>query len=269
MKEEDAVSTVVAMMLILAILSTLIAIYTATYLPGLKQQAEIEHSHDVADAFARFGSDIDYAVSHKTGARFSEPFALGGGDVLLSPVRSSGTVTIENQTLVNVTVTRGGAEPVNETASLVNISYVPSFTTWEPQGYLWEYGFVAVTKGEVAVPQSSNYNTMDEARNDSQAFLRSFVRVEQTGSDNNITITLVHLFAEPGESILSGSGIATLKLNATDARPVILSNATGIKFEDLTAGRQTPGMRTYLHNLTFAAPTTVTLRTLDIEVSAC
>lgn len=287
MKEEEAVSTVVAMMLILAILSTLIAIYTATYLPGLKQQAEIEHSHDVADAFARFGSDIDYAVSHKTGARFSEPFALGGGDVLLSPVRSSGTVTIENQTLVKVTIT--GKETKKKAASLVNISYVPSFTTWEPQGYRWEYGFVAVTKGDVAVPQSSNYNTMDEARNDSQAFLRSFV--DMTDSDNTIEITLVNLTAENGRSDITGSGIATLKLNATAIVPVVLPDVTKIEFEDLTAGSQAPEMgnslkqicndvvnttpgATYVpngpfHNLTFTPPTTVTLRTLEIEVSAC
>ena len=34
---------------------------------------------------------------------------------------------------------------MTKAATLANISYVPSFTTWEPRD-LWEYGFVAVTK---------------------------------------------------------------------------------------------------------------------------
>jgi len=45
----------------------------------LKQQSEIEHSREVANAFVRFGSDIDYVISQKKTARFSEPFSLGGG----------------------------------------------------------------------------------------------------------------------------------------------------------------------------------------------
>jgi len=286
MEKEEAVSTVIALMLVLGIVATMVAIYSATYLPGLKQQAEIEHSRDVADAFVRFGSDIDYAVSHMTKARFSEPFALGGGEVLLSQVRSSGTLAVEDQPLVNVTVV--GTERATATASLVNISYVPSFTTWEPQGYRWEYGFVAVTKGDLAVPQSSRYDTMAGARNGSQAFLRSFVQVDQSGSD--LAVTLVHLFPEEGKAVVTGSGIATLELNATDAGTVVLSGATGIVFDDLAFGRDMPGMGDYLdeicsgvqdtgaagysasgatHTLTFVAPATVTLRTVEIEVSAC
>lgn len=286
MEQEEAVSTVIALMLILGILATMVAIYSATYLPGLKQQAEIEHSHDVADAFARFGSDIDYAVSHRTNARFSEPFALGGGDVLLSPVRSSGTVAVEYQPLVNVTVL--GTEPATASASLVNISYVPSFTTWEPQGYRWEYGFVAVTKGDRAVPQSSRYDTMAGARNGSRTFLRSFVGVSQSGPD--LAVTLVRLFPEEGAAAVTGSGIAALELNATGTGTLVLPNATGLVFEDLTFGRGMPGMDDYLdeictdietsgaaaystagavHTLAFAAPTTVTLRTADLGVSAC
>ncbi|MFA5453396.1 MAG: hypothetical protein WC248_07465, partial [Candidatus Methanomethylophilaceae archaeon] len=56
---DEAVSTVIALMLILAIISTCIAVYTTTYVPGLKQQSEIVHSEDVKYAFERFASDID------------------------------------------------------------------------------------------------------------------------------------------------------------------------------------------------------------------
>ncbi|QSZ66202.1 hypothetical protein RJ40_01155 [Methanofollis aquaemaris] len=287
MEKDEAVSTVIALMLVLGILATVIAIYSATYLPGLKQQSEIEHSHEVADAFVRFGSDIDYVVSHKTTARFSEPFSLGGGEVLLSPVRSSGTVTIEEKNMVKVTVSNQ-TQTRSATASIVNISYVPSFTTWEPQGYRWEYGFVEVTKDERAVPQSSRYHTRADALEDSDKFLGSFIDV--IDSNNGIEITLVNLVPENGSSCITGSGIATLGLNATaDSKGVSLTKVTKIVFEDLTSDSMMTEHLDYIcndirsripgatydpdtHTLEFdpaVNPVSVTLRAVNGEVSVC
>jgi len=276
MEKDDAVSTVIALMLILGIVSTLIAIYSAAYLPGLKQQSEIEHSRAVADAFVRFGSSIDYAVSHKTKVRFSEPLSLGGGDILLSPVRSSGSLAIAAEgPLVNITVANGTGT-VTKASSLMNISYVPSFTTWEPQGYRWEYGFVAVTKDGVAVPQSSRYYLCEEARDNSSEFLQSFVELTRSGGDN-IGITLVKLFPKEGESFVTGSGIATLGLNATVTAEEV-SEATAIAFDlgvprlqgylDEICGRTDVSYVPGSNTLDFSGrPVNVTLRTVDIEVS--
>jgi hypothetical protein len=291
MEKDDAVSTVIAMMLILGIVATLLAIYSATYLPGLKQQSEIEHSREVANAFARFGSDIDYVISHKKTARFSEPFSLGGGDILLSPVRSSGLVTIEERPLVIVTVTykEEGSEKEKETvASLVNVSYVPSFTSWEPQGYLWEYGFVAVTKGNVTVPQSSQYNTMDEARADSDRFLESFIDISPL--ENEIEITVVNLTCKEDGYFITGSGIATLGVDATASELERLEDVNEIIFENCTVSDDDkvsvmmgkylegledklgvePGYDSDTHTHTFEYTDnnpTVTLRTVNVEVS--
>ncbi len=244
MEKDDAVSTVIALMLVLGIVSTLVAIYSATYLPGLKQQSEIEHSREVAGAFARFDSDIQHVVSHRTSARFSEPFSLGGGDILLSPVRSSGSLTIRaaEGPLVNVTVVNG-TQTVTKAATLANISYVPSFTTWEPQGYLWEYGFVAVTKDDVTVPQSSSYNTVSEARagTDSGEFLRAFVDLTPKGG-GPLTITLVKLVPKEGESFVTGSGRVALGLSATVSGETI-EEVTGITF---SFDPEVPGMQDYL-----------------------
>jgi len=298
MEKDEAVSTVIAMMLILGIIATLLAIYSATYLPGLKQQSEIEHSREVANAFVRFDSDIYYVISHKKPARFSEPFSLGGGDILLSPVRSSGLVTIEERPLVNVTVTNTTDETMTGNVSLANVSYVPSFTSWEPQGYLWEYGFVAVKKDNVTVPQSSRYNTMDEALEDRGAgFLRSLIKlVEVDPPDGNpeVIITVVNLTtSKEGRSFITGSGIATLGVNAT-ASESYLKNVDKIVLENCTASYdnvsemmgeilegecnevkgKVPNSRDYkydqlshTHTLTFNLPVTVTLRTVNVEVS--
>lgn len=296
MKNEEAVSTVIAMMLILAIIATAIAIYSATYLPGLKQQSEIEHSREVANAFVRFGSDIDYVISQKKTARFSEPFSLGGGDVLLSPVRSSGLVSVEDRPLVNVTVTNGTGETVKTVTlntSLVSVSYVPSFTSWEPQGYRWECGVVLVTKDDVAVPQSSRYNTWDEASGDCGAFLERFIDLDLSGDGSEVTITTVNLTRKKDESFITGSGIATLEVNATVLEEKTIEEVTGITFENCTVGDDddavsvmmgeilgerctaVAGIATYnspaeaLHTLTFNSPVNVTLRVVNVEVSVC
>jgi len=301
MKNDDAVSTVIAMMLILGIIVTLLAIYSATYLPGLKQQSEIEHSREVANAFVRFDSDIYYVISHKKPARFSEPFSLGGGDILLSPVRSSGLVTIEERPLVNVTVTNTTQGKMTGNISLVNVSYVPSFTSWEPQGYLWEYGFVAVTKGNVTVPQSSQYTTISEARAGSDRFLESFIAMSPL--ENEIEITVVNLTRKEDGYFITGSGIATLGVNATASESYLKTDdgivlVDEIIFENCTAGdakvsemmgehlerlctemvKSLGGTCTYVppndsspqtHKLMFnnGDKPTVTLRTVNVEVS--
>lgn len=216
MKEtEEAVSTVIALMLVLGIISTGIAIYSAVYLPGLKQQSEIGQSRQVADAFVRIDSAIDYAISQKKDTRFRETLPLGGGAVLLSPVRSSGTLTIQKGDLFSMTVTNNSETKVWE-ISTVNISYVPSFTTWEPQGYRWESGFIAVTKDEMAVPLTSRYNTLDEAIEENQYFFQSFVDIDENSQE--LTISLINLTHNPGFSYVTGNGLATIRVNTTSTR---------------------------------------------------
>jgi len=118
--------------------------------------------------------------------------------------------------------------------SLVDVSYVPSFTTWEPQGYRWEYGFVAVTKDNVTVPQSSGYNTMDEALGKRGVeFLGSVIDLNPSGA--NLEITAANLTRKEDEFYITGSGIATIEVNATILPKLSLDEVTEIIFEDLIA----------------------------------
>ena len=211
----------------------------------------------------------------------------------MSPVRSCGSVTIEKEPpLVNVTVTNQTGSVMTGNASLVNVSYVPSFTTWEPQGYLWEYGFVAVTKDNVTVPQPSRYNTILEARADSGEFLRFFVVLTlTTGSD--IEITVVNLTRKEDGFFITGSGRVTLGVNATVSESY-LGEVETIVFENCTVGDgdkvsemmgkhleklcDSTNSDTYVyvpgtlsspprHTLTFSTtPPKVTLRTVIVEV---
>jgi len=292
-ERDEAVSSVVGLMLILAIIATLLAIYSATYLPGLKQQSEIEHTYEVQDAFARFGADIEHAVFHKRACQFSEPFALGGGDVLLSPGKSSGTLSVrEEQPLVEVFFNETGSAAYNATP--VSIAYRPSFTTWEPQGYTWRYGFINVTKGEKETPLLA-YTMQDiEAAAEDSAFARSFVEIQDRtppGSPvcTDLAVTLVRM--HPGDrDAITGNGMANLNLLSKVGEPT--SNSTGYLELRVNTGTHVPGFaepvnRTVTavckdlpgyqfrseggaarHILAFPRPVNVTVQTIDIEVNA-
>ena len=56
MKKNDAVSPVVAFMLLLMIVVSFISVLNAYYIPSLKQQSEIEHLHNVEQSFLKMTS---------------------------------------------------------------------------------------------------------------------------------------------------------------------------------------------------------------------
>ncbi len=128
MKKDAGISTVVSVMLILVILAICMATFSATYLPGLKQNAEIIHSEDFQEAFMRFSGDVDSVYALDRSAVFSETFKLGGGDILLSPSKSSGTVEIQDVSLGTLHV---GSNEIPLTT--VNVSYTPYLTVCKPQ----------------------------------------------------------------------------------------------------------------------------------------
>jgi hypothetical protein len=292
-ERDEAVSSVVGLMLILAIIATLLAIYSATYLPGLKQQSEIEHTYEVQDAFARFGADIEHAVFHKRACQFSEPFALGGGDVLLSPGKSSGTLSVrEEEPLAEVFFNETGRAACN--ATLVSIAYRPSFTSWEPQGYTWRYGFINVTRGAKETPLlMPTMDDVQKATKDS-AFAGSFVDIQDRtpqGSPGctDLAVTLVRMHAGE-QAAVTGNGMANLNLVSTTGEPRL--NRTGylelrLPMETAAPGFAEPVNRTVTaackdlpgyqfrsegtmarHILHFPGPVNVTVQTIDIEVNA-
>ena len=127
MKKDDGVSNVVAMMLLLSVLVICIAVLSSSYLPDLKENAEAMHSEEVKEAFLRFGADVDELFTTAQGGVYSQVFSLGGGDILLSPSKSGGTVEIQ-------TVDIGTVEGYSHTLTSVNVTYTPLLPYWEKQG---------------------------------------------------------------------------------------------------------------------------------------
>jgi FlaG/FlaF family flagellin (archaellin) len=212
--QEEAVSTVIAMMLILAILATCMAVYTTTYVPGLKQQSEIIHSEDVKLVFDRVASDVDNMYSLGKPAQFTETFALGGGNVLLSPVKSSGTVEAENSVIGTLKIP---GKP-DYTITQVHLTYNPSFTSWEKQGYAYDNGVVWITKDTKRTPASQTIFTIEDGVSREESIIRDrlsgkYITVATDGN-NNTTVTIPKMSITEKHS-MTGSGNANILMNAS------------------------------------------------------
>ena len=215
MKKDDGVSNVVAMMLLLSILVICIAALSSTYIPDLKQNAEAMHSAEVKEALLRFSADVDELFTTAQGGVYTEVFSLGGGDVLLSPSKSGGTVKIE-------TVNVGNVDGYSDTITSVNVTYTPLLPYWENQGYFYENGVVWATKNSERVPVLSGLNSVDEGTEREVKTKTDWISAMQpkltgeSGGTNYYIQNIVILSADENKNYLSGTSQATLKITATD-----------------------------------------------------
>lgn len=255
--EDSAISSVVALMLILAILVTCFSIYATTYVPGVKQQAEIVHTAGVKDAFGRISADIDNLYGFDRPVQFTEPVVLGGGDFLLSPGRSSGTLTVEDRTIGKLTA-GGNTTYLNTTV----ISYAPSFSAWELQGYRYENGTIWVTKGELETPVS--FYSLDDgyaAANGSVLQRLKTMNGTLSFSDpGNATLRIVTMRSVPDSSSVTGSGTAAVRMNATMQQDTTYSLPSGQGYSFVSEGEPVSSYNS-------SKDLNLTVRTLVIEVS--
>ncbi|MGC9435800.1 MAG: hypothetical protein ACP5C4_06940 [Methanomicrobiales archaeon] len=231
---QDAVAPVVAMMLIIAVLVTFLSIVNATIIPSYKQQAEVDHLHDVEEGILSFGSDLEMAAALGRPMRLSECIPLGGGNIILDPVRSGGTLQVraEEQWIARI-------ENESATLGFSNLSafsYAPVSNFWQDQGYVWRFGCVNVTKGQTGLSVIGRqtplqFATMQEAEKDMEksGFPASLIHLEDTGAWTNTSSlnkstwlhNCTHLEIKmvtfvPGErAFISGNGLGRLILDAS------------------------------------------------------
>jgi FlaG/FlaF family flagellin (archaellin) len=244
--KDDAVAPIIAVMLILASVVTLFALFNGIYIPSLKQAAETEHLRNVESAFQHFSSDFERAVAAgQDRMTTSEPVQLGGGDIFLNTLKSGGSLTVtEEQVPVYSLMLYDGDGMVmgRMNGTLVNISYNPVGNFWQEQGYRWQYGYLNVTKyGRKQAPLG--YYTMADVNNAfsdtgslaafagsfgdaeyivNQTLLQNstptpdnrFVFSSRAGNCSSIIIRAVNLTASPDRSFASGNGFGRLELKS-------------------------------------------------------
>ena len=230
MRDDDAVAPVVAAMLVLAVIVTFFSVWNAVYLPSLKEQSEMAQDRDAVSAISRFSADISTAAALKREMTTSQPFPMGGGGTIFSPLSSAGTLRVneEPRLLYTVGITDSGIDYETQ-GRLVNFSYRPVNDFWIDQGYTWHYGYLNVTQGsslhgadgaDLSTPLS--YPSMKDAYNStaSAGFARSLVEIEaipwynSSANCSHITVSSVSFSREPDASFISSNGIGTLSLAA-------------------------------------------------------
>ncbi|WP_094229129.1 DUF7289 family protein [Methanolobus psychrotolerans] len=122
----DAVSTVIAALLILAVLTTFISAINAYYIPSLGSENDIQHMQEVRDSFVGIAS---LAASGSSNEKVLIP--LGSKEMPFGPsVSSSGTLIVNpNSSWINISMINV-AEPENRFDSvffLNNLTSVSSF----------------------------------------------------------------------------------------------------------------------------------------------
>ena len=217
MKKDDGVSNVVAMMLLLSVLVICIAVLSSSYLPDLKENAEAMHSEEVKEAFLRFGADVDELFTTAQGGVYSQVFSLGGGDILLSPSKSGGTVEIQT---VNIGTVAG------HTITSVNVTYTPLLPYWEKQEYTYENGVVWVTKNGVEIPVQSGLNSVDAGNTREEETKYDWISAMQPkligkSEDMEYFVQNIVILSADENKYLSGTSLATLRITATDITTTI------------------------------------------------
>jgi hypothetical protein len=222
MRREAAVAPVIAAMLVLAIVVTFFAVWNATAIPAMKEQAEVSHLHEVESGILRFSSDIESAASTPTRMTLSERIPLGGGDILYSSTRSGGVLAIRNGSLsmvMNIYNTSGSGDYQvldNQKFRLANFSYQPSGNFWQDQGYVWSHGYLNVTKGTLATPlEFSTINAVDYKLTGALFSASSVASANNPAECTILVLKGVTLQPEEARGSVSGNGAGTLKLVST------------------------------------------------------
>ena len=231
---ESAVAPVVAVLLILAVLMTIISLYSAIYVPALKEQSEIEHLAGVEDTFLLFSSDIESTLISKKEGSITRKVDLGGGSVVLSPLKSGGIMEVKGSDPWRAyRIARADNHTLGESA-LVDFSYDAVGNFWMDNGYLWDYGVLSLK-----TPYSSmtplQYTTYDAAAADiktnggiftpmfdldyvSEIVFEKDAKGNLTGvtykNCTEIIFTVVTFDKNKNNDYVSGSGSAALKLDS-------------------------------------------------------
>ncbi|MFA6362869.1 hypothetical protein [Methanoregula sp.] len=247
---DDGVAPVIAVMLILAVAVTFLAVFNGIYIPSLKQSAEIDHIQNVEAAFLKFSSDITYAASSRQDhLSFAEPVQLGGGNVVFNTLRSGGflSIQIEETPVYNLTLyDASGTFLAGMNGTMVSVTYEPQGNFWQDQGYRWQYGYINVTKYQ-SRESPLGYTNMTEVMNvfaDTSRAFPATVTVDAvqnisaqvncmsskdgegnlvytcnyqplSGICSRIDLFAVNVTASPAHSFMSSNGFATLGITST------------------------------------------------------
>jgi hypothetical protein len=177
-----AVSTVVAAILILAVLTTFISAINAYYIPSLGSENDIQHMQEVRDSFVKIAS---LAASGTSNEKVQIP--LGSKEMPYGPsVSSSGTLTVDpNSSWFNISMFNV-AEPENRFDSfyaLNNLTYVSSFLLVRDKGHPDTYEVIIDGNNTLEAEWTDNSTFLIDTERDGKQFFYGKVSTPKVATD--------------------------------------------------------------------------------------
>jgi len=237
--KDTAVSPVIAFMLLLMIIVSFISVLNAYYIPSLKQQAEVQHLHSVEESFSKVSSDILQVLSFRQNITMKEPVELGGGDVVLSSLRSSGylevVTNLQEKPLSHISISlNSNPQPIMESnVSSSRILYRPVGNFWVNQGYEWRDGVLNVTKGNRKTYLDYTDESDKNAGDDTKRYFQMFApRIDLKSTPQTIRIDLLQNEETGRNRSVSSNGAATIwvEMKESSQRTIPLEPTNTITF---------------------------------------
>jgi hypothetical protein len=176
---EAAGATVIAAVLLLAMIFTVIAVIKVEYVPQWKTDAEVLHMNQVQNDMTELKSTVDMVsflmLSNSSSSFYGFPatvsFNMGGGEIpILEPSKSSGTLSINDETCRMVLVSNIDltADPTNSTTKIIEcggITYFSDNRQYLDQVLRYEAGGLILAQGNkslVKQPPAFNIKNIDD-----------------------------------------------------------------------------------------------------------
>lgn len=156
LRSESASSTVVGVVLLLAIIVTVFSVVRLGYIPEWKNDAEYSHMNDVWEDMTDLKSKIDLMTivlasdpNSSNAVTMSVPFHMGGGDVpLIGTIKSSGTLSVANNQERTIKVTTVSDGNWSRSIQYGTVSYASQNRYYVDQNFIYEGGALILSQKE-------------------------------------------------------------------------------------------------------------------------
>lgn len=203
--DDKAVSPIIAIMLILAILVTSISVLASNWFPIVKKRAEIQHNKELTDKFLSIVTVYSTLNENRSSAM---SIKLGGGDTFFSQTTTSSTLSVNQSGWIDVNMVCDGT-PLLLTLKLFKVSLSTHNTLIPDQTFVF-------SEGGIKIFQYGKNITRLEPDIDKSIEFR----------DGILYLIADNLTSEPQE--VSGNGIAFLRFKSNlNSNSGLYKNCTG------------------------------------------
>ncbi len=221
-KNNKAVSTVVASMLILVVITTFVSVINAYYIPSISAKHEIDHMREVHESFQKIEETVNlysYIESKNTSPSYSPSakvtIPLGdGGLPVISSLSSSGTLSNNPENgwfniSVNYTETNGNNMTYQLNQSTGYFEYRATNNFWIDQQFTFENGAILLTQGQKSLIRSPAFSV----------------------SENENTLNVCAFNVSGNSDALSGNGFSTIGINVANSEYRHYTNVSSINIK--------------------------------------